>query len=261
MNMFLHEMDNARVEWCNTITSPHLVEGDRLLRFNIVVANPPFSLDKWGHDFAENDPYNRFWRGIPPKSKGDYAFISHMIETALEDEGRVGVIVPHGVLFRGGAEGKIRQKLIEDNLLDAVIGLPANLFFGTGIPAAIVVFNKARKPWDQARSHRDKHILFIDASREFEDGKNQNRLRPQDVAKIVAAFDAFKQVDRYAYPASLDEIKENDFNLNIPRYVDTFEPEPEVDIPAVQKEIATLEGELAAVQKELAGHLKELGLH
>jgi type I restriction enzyme M protein len=258
--MFLHEMDNARVEWCNTITSPHLVEGDRLLRFNVVVANPPFSLDKWGHDYAENDPYNRFWRGIPPKSKGDYAFISHMIETALEDEGRVGVIVPHGVLFRGGAEGKIRQKLIEDNTLEAVIGLPANLFFGTGIPAAIVVFNKARKPWNQARSERDRHVLFIDASREFEDGKNQNRLRPEDIEKIESTFRAFRGVDKYAYAATLDEIKENDFNLNIPRYVDTFEPEPEVNISAVQKEIATLEGELAAVQKELAGHLKELGL-
>jgi type I restriction enzyme M protein len=260
MNMFLHAMDNARVEWCNTITSPHLVEGDRLLKFHVVVANPPFSLDKWGQDHAENDPYNRFWRGIPPKSKGDYAFISHMVETALEDEGRVGVIVPHGVLFRGGAEGKIRQKLIEDNLLEAVIGLPANLFFGTGIPAAIVIFNKARKPWPQARSRRDKHILFIDASREYEDGKNQNRLREEDIAKIVATFEAFKQVDKYAYPATLAEVQNNDFNLNIPRYVDTFEPEPEVDIPAVLKEIATLERELTTVDKELNGYLKELGL-
>lgn len=260
MNMFLHAMDNARVEWCNTITSPSLVEGDRLLKFNVVVANPPFSLDKWGHDHAENDPYNRFWRGLPPKSKGDYAFISHMIETALEDEGRVGVIVPHGVLFRGGAEGKIRQKLIEDNFLEAVIGLPANLFFGTGIPAAIVIFNRARKSWHKARAHRDKHILFIDASREFEDGTNQNRLRDQDIAKIIDTFDAFKQVDKYAYPATLAEIEENEFNLNIPRYVDTFEPEPEVDIPTVRKEIATLEDELTAVDKELNGYLKELGL-
>jgi len=260
MNMFLHEMDNARVEWCNTITSPHLVEGDRLLRFNVVVANPPFSLDKWGHDYAGNDPYNRFWRGIPPKSKGDYAFISHMIETALEDEGRVGVIVPHGVLFRGGAEGKIRQKLIEDNLLEAVIGLPANLFFGTGIPAAIVLFNKARNPWKQARTPRDQHILFIDASREYEDGKNQNRLRARDIEKIVTTFETFEHVAKYAYAATLEEVQENDFNLNIPRYVDTFEPEPEVDIPSVKKEIASLEAELAAVQEELAGHLKELGL-
>ena len=260
MNMFLHAMDNARIEWCNTITSSRLVEGDRLMKFNVVVANPPFSLDKWGQDHAENDPYNRFWRGIPPKSKGDYAFISHMIETALKDEGRVGVIVPHGVLFRGGAEGKIRQKLIEDNLLEAVIGLPANLFFGTGIPAAIVVFNKARKPWNKARSDREKHILFIDASREYEDIKNQNRFRDQDIDKIVKTFDAFKQVKKYAYPAALAEIEENEFNLNIPRYVDTFEPEPEVDIPTVRKEIKTLEGELATVEKKLNGHLKELGL-
>jgi type I restriction enzyme M protein len=260
MNMFLHAMDNARIEWCNTITSPHLVQGDRLMRFNVVVANPPFSLDKWGQDHAEHDPYNRFWRGIPPKSKGDYAFISHMVETALEEDGRVGVIVPHGVLFRGGAEGKIRQRLIEDNTLEAVIGLPANLFFGTGIPAAIVLFNKARQPWSQARSRRDQHVLFIDASREYEDGKNQNRLRPEDIDKIVAVFTSFQAVDKYAYPATLDEIRENEFNLNIPRYVDTFEPEPEVDIPAVQREIAELEGELAQVQEELVGYLKELGL-
>ncbi len=260
MNMFLHEMDNARIEWCNTITSPHLVEGDALMKFNVVVANPPFSLDKWGQDHAENDPYNRFWRGIPPKSKGDYAFISHMVETAVEDDGRVGVVVPHGVLFRGGAEGKIRQKLVEDNLLEAVIGLPANLFFGTGIPAAIVVFNRARKPWDKSHSERDKHVLFIDASREFESGKNQNRLREEDISRIAKTFEAFKAVDKYAHPATIEEIRENEFNLNIPRYVDTFEPEPEVDIPKVRKEIAKLEKELAAVQKELDGYLKELGL-
>jgi len=260
MNMFLHEMDNARIEWCNTITSPGLVQGDSLMKFNVVVANPPFSLDKWGQDFAENDPYNRFWRGIPPKSKGDYAFISHMIETALEGDGRVGVIVPHGVLFRGGAEGKIRQKLIEDNILEAVIGLPANLFFGTGIPAAIVIYNRARKSWTTARTPRAKHVLFIDASREYQDDKNQNRLRPQDIDKIIAVFSAFKTVDKYAYAATLEEIRENDFNLNIPRYVDTFEPEPEVDIPAVRKEIADLENELATVEAELAQYLEELGL-
>jgi len=260
MNMFLHAMDTARIEWCNTITSPRLVEADRLMKFNVVAANPPFSLNKWGQDHAENDPYNRFWRGIPPKSKGDYAFISHMIETALDDEGRVGVIVPHGVLFRGGAEGKIRQKLIEDNLLEAVVGLPANLFFGTGIPAAIVIFNKVRKPWNKARSNRDKHVLFIDASREYEDGKNQNRLRDQDLVKILQSFDDFKQMDKYAYPVTLDEIQENEFNLNIPRYVDTFEPEPEVDIAATRHEIADLEKELAQVQKEMDKYLKELGL-
>ena len=250
MNMFLHEMDNARIEWCNTITNPRLVEGDSLMKFNIVVANPPFSLDKWGADEAANDRFHRFWRGIPPKSKGDYAFISHMVETALADEGRVGVIVPHGVLFRGGAEGKIRQKMIEENLLKAVIGLPANLFFGTGIPAAILIFDKGKNTQD---------VLFIDASREYLDDKNQNRLRDQDIEKIVKTYQRFETEAKYAYRATFDEIKENDFNLNIPRYVDTFEEEEEVDILAVQKEIEQLEAELASTRQEMAVYLKELG--
>ena len=260
MNMFLHGMDNARIEWCNTITSPRLVEGDRLMKFNVIVANPPFSLDKWGQDHAENDPYNRFWRGIPPKSKGDYAFVSHMIEAALENEGRIGVIVPHGVLFRSGAESKIRQRLVQDNMLEAVIGLPANLFFGTGIPTAIAIFNKARRPWSEARSVRDKHVLFIDASRDFQNDKNQNRLRLQDIDKIVQMFNVFETMDKYSYTATFEEIAENTFNLNIPRYVDTFEPEPEVDIPAVRKEIVKLETELTKIETELDGYLKELEL-
>lgn len=251
MNMFLHGMDNARIEWCDTLNNPKLIEGDALMRFNIVVANPPFSLDKWGAEDAAHDRFNRFWRGIPPKSKGDYAFITHMIEIALEDEGKVGVIVPHGVLFRGGQEGLIRQKLIEENLLEAVIGLPANLFYGTGIPAAILIFNKGKKT---------KDVLFIDASREYEDCKNQNRLRPQDIAKIVATFKAFKSVDKYAHRATLKEIQEAEFNLNIPRYVDTFEEEEEIDIVAVQKEIDGLEKDLAKVRVEIKAHLKELGL-
>jgi type I restriction enzyme M protein len=249
MNMFLHEMDNARIEWCNTITNPRLVEGDSLMKFNIVVANPPFSLDKWGADEAANDRFHRFWRGIPPKSMGDYAFISHMVETALADEGRVGVIVPHGVLFRGGAEGKIRQQMIEENLLKAVIGLPANLFFGTGIPAAILIFDKGKNTND---------VLFIDASSGYLDDKNQNRLRDQDIEKIVKTHQLFETEPKYAYRATFDEIKENDFNLNIPRYVDTFEEEEEVDILAVQKEIEQLEADLALTRKEMAGYLKEL---
>jgi type I restriction enzyme M protein len=142
MNMFLHGIDNARIEWCNTISGPKLILDDKLMHFNVVVANPPFSLDKWGAEVAASDRYQRFRRGIPPKSKGDYAFILHMIETALVEEGRVGVIVPHGVLFRGGSEGAIRKQVIEENLLKAVIGLPANLFYGTGIPAAILIFDK-----------------------------------------------------------------------------------------------------------------------
>jgi len=260
MNMFLHGCDSARIEWCDTIGNPKLLEKDELMRFNVVVANPPFSLEKWGHDEAANDPFNRFWRGVPPRTRGDYAFISHMVEIALEGEGRVGVVVPHGVLFRGGAEGVIRRKMVEDNILEAVVGLPAQLFFGTGIPAAILIFNKARKPWDKARSTRDKHLLFIDASREFDDGKKQNRLRPQDIEKIVSTYRDFAEVEKYSHLATVEEIQEAEFNLNIPRYVDTFEEEEDVDIPAVQREIERLEAELNATQEELNGYLRELGL-
>ncbi|MCD4814170.1 type I restriction-modification system subunit M [bacterium] len=260
MNMFLHDVDNARIEWCDTITNPKLLEKDDLIRFNIVVANPPFSLDKWGIKEAESDPYNRFWRGLPPKSRGDYAFITHMVDIAMEGEGKVGVVVPHGVLFRSGAEGKIRRQFIEENILEAVIGLPSQLFFGTGIPAAIMVFNKGRKSWTKAKTKRDKHILFIDASREFDDNKKQNKLRRQDIKKIIDTYKGFKEIEKYSHLTTLDEIREAEFNLNIPRYVDTFEEEEDIDIKAVQQEIKQIEGELGKTRKEMDKYLKELGL-
>jgi type I restriction enzyme M protein len=250
MNMLVHNKDAARIEWGDTIGNPKLIEKDSLMKFDIVVANPPFSLDKWGAEGAEADRFHRFHRGVPPKSKGDYAFISHMIESAKEDGGRVGVIAPHGVLFRGGAEGRIRKALIEENLLDAVIGLPEKLFFGTGIPAVILLFRKGRTT---------KDALFIDASREFVEGTNQNKLREEDIKKIVATYKAFQTVPKYAYCAKPEEIAENDFNLNIPRYVDTFEPEKEVDVKAAQKEIDQIESDLAGVRKQMADYLDELG--
>lgn len=258
MNMFLHGFDNATIRWGDSLRNPKLKEGDRLMKFDTVVANPPFSLDKWGADEAEHDRYNRFWRGIPPKSKGDWAFVSHMIETAHESNGKVGVVVPHGVLFRGSGEGKIRRKTIEENILEAVIGLPANLFFGTGIPAAIILFNKGKKT---------DHILFVDASRKFEAGKNQNKLREEDINHIVTLYRAFTDgrlnagiaEEKYAYVATPAEIAENDFNLNIPRYVDTFEEEEEIDIQSVQAEIDSLEATLAVVQTQMKEYLKELG--
>lgn len=265
MNMFLHEMDNADIEWGDTLNNPRLLEGDHLMKFHIVVANPPFSLDKWGADNALADQYNRFHRGTPPKSKGDYAFITHMIETTYEDIGKTGVIVPHGVLFRGSSEGKIREQLIKENLLEAVIGLPANLFFGTGIPAAILIFNKGKGD--------NKDVLFIDASREYQEGKNQNRLREdKDIKHIVDTYKAFKDAapltteegavieNKYAYRATLKEIEENDYNLNIPRYVDTFEEETPVDIAATQVEITRLKSELAGVEAQMENYLKELKL-
>lgn len=251
MNMFLHDKDSARIEWGDTFGNPKLIEGDSLMKFDVVVANPPFSLDKWGAAEAAADKFNRFHRNVPPKSKADYAFISHMIETTVEGTGKVGVIAPHGVLFRGGAEGKIRRQLIEENLLEAVVGLPANLFYGTGIPAAILLFNRGKQTRD---------VLFIDASRGYEQDKNQNKLRAQDIEKIVETFDRFETVEKYAYRATFDEIAENDFNLNIPRYVDTFVDEEEVDIRAVQEEIEGLEKQLADVRAEMQRHLQELGI-
>jgi len=257
MNMFLHGMDSARIEWCNTLTNPALVEKDRLMKFNVVVANPPFSLDKWGATEAEHDRFNRFWRGIPPKSKGDYAFISHMVEVALEKEGRVAVVVSNGVLFRGGAEGRIRQKLIEDNMLDAVIGLPANLFPTTTIPVAILIFDRSREKGGTKEKSRD--VLFIDASRDYQSAKTRNLLLEEHIERVVATYKAGKNVDKYARIVTFDEIKENDFNLNIPRYVDTLEEEKEIDIQAVQKEIDNLEGELSEVRTKMREMLREIG--
>jgi type I restriction enzyme M protein len=258
MNMFLHGMDAARIEWCDTLNSPALLQNNGLMKFDIVLANPPFSLDKWGHEEASNDRFKRFHRGIPPKSKGDYAFITHMIETAKRLTGRVAVIVPHGVLFRGSSEGKIRQALIEENLLDAVIGLPEKLFTTTGIPVAILIFDRSREQGGENESRKD--ILFIDASREFESTKNRNYLSAQQIDKIVQTYNKRKTVDKYAYLAKPAEIKENEYNLNIPRYVDTFEEEEEIDIAALQVEIDDIENELSNVRKQMNGYLKELGI-
>ncbi len=256
MNMFLHGADSARIEWCNTLTSPALVENDRLMKFDNIVANPPFSLDKWGAEEAEADTHNRFWRGVPPKSKGDYAFISHMIEAAIEKRGRVAVVVPHGVLFRGASEGRIREKLLEDNLLDAVIGLPSNLFPTTSISVAILLFDRSRERGGAKEDRKD--VLFIDASRDYQPGKNQNTLMDTHIEKILKTYKKREGVEKYAHLASYDELKENDFNLNIPRYVDTFEEEAEIHIEAVQQEIHTLEGELAAARSRMTNLLKEV---
>lgn len=274
MNMFLHGEDNHRIEWGDTIRNPKLLDGEAawdpfsavrgkkkspsepsmkpasLKHFDIVVANPPFSLEKWGHEGAEADRFSRFRRGVPPRTKGDYAFILHMIETMKPGSGRMAVVVPHGVLFRGSAEGRIRKQLIDENLLDVVIGLPEKLFYGTGIPAAILVFRKKKA---------DDKVLFIDASRDYQDGKNQNFLRDADLKRIVATVQARKSVDKYAYLASPAEIAENDYNLNIPRYVDTFEEEAEIDLVAVRRERLELKAELAKLEEQMAQYLKELG--
>ena len=256
MNMFLHGKDSARLEWGDTLNNPRLLENDELMQFEVVVANPPFSLDKWGEKHLVNDKYNRFHRGMPPASKGDYAFISHMIETARPKLGRVAVIVPHGVLFRSGKEGIIRTALIKENLLDAVIGLPANLFTTTSIPVAILIFDRSREPGGANAKRQD--VLFIDASKEFKPAKAQNELTDEHIAKIVDTYTKRKEVEKYAHKATLKEIEQNDFNLNIPRYVDTFEEEAPVDIKAVQQEIAHIDNELKDVEKQMQKYLAEI---
>lgn len=268
MNMFLHGVDDAVIWQGDTLANPQNIKEDKLMKFQCIVANPPFSLDKWDSGFlsglsaedkkkekmnASLDSFNRFAWGVPPTSKGDYAFVLHMLHSLDENSGRMAVVLPHGVLFRGASEGKIRKEIIEFNLLDAVIGLSANLFYGTGIPACVLVFKKNRGRSD---------VLFIDASGEgnYEKGKNQNLLRDCDISRIVETYKARDNVEKYSYKAKKEEIVENDYNLNIPRYVDTFEEEEPVDIDAVKADIAATEKEIAEVQAKMNEFLKELGL-
>jgi type I restriction enzyme M protein len=258
MNMFLHDIDGAKLEWGDTLNNPKLIEDDKLLAFDVVIANPPFSLDKWGAENAANDRYKRFHRGVPPKSAGDWAFITHMVETARQKAGRVAVVVPHGVLFRSGTEGKIRQKMIEENLLDAVVSLPPNLFQSTAIQVAVLVFDRRREAGGPLAKRKD--VLFIDASREFQPAKTQNILLEEHITKIVDTFKNRKDIEKYSKAVPLSEIEENDFNLNIPRYVDTFEVEEQIDITAVQAEIKSLEAELLKAKQTMKGYLKELGV-
>ena len=262
MNMFLHDFDSAEIRWGDTLRNPKLIENGQLMRFDVVVANPPFSLKNWGHEELVEDNWGRLRWGVPTKSKGDWAFIQHMLSTAREREGRVAVVVPHGVLFRGASEGAIRKAVIDDHLLDAVIGLPANLFFGTGIPAAILVFDRRREETSR------EEILFIDASAHFKAGKNQNELSEEHLEHVMQVYTAYVGgdhtpgvvEDKYAYVAPLAEIRENDYNLNIPRYVDTFEPEPPVDMVAVNRRILETKAELELVHEEMQEILGKLGL-
>lgn len=258
MNMFLHGKDSARLEWGDTLNNPLLVENDQLMKYDTQVCNPPFSLKKWGAENAEADKYKRFWRGVPPKDKGDFAFISHMIETAKPKTGRVAVIVPHGVLFRGGAEGKIREQLLKENIVDAVIGLPAGLFQTTGIPVAILIIDRSREKG--GANEKKKDVLFIEASKEFKPGKAQNTLTDEHIEKIYDTYAKRKEIEKFSRKVDFKEIEENDFNLNITRYVDTFEEEAPVDIKANLKELAVLEPEIEKLEKQMDNYLKDLGI-
>lgn len=222
-------------------------------KFITVVANPPYSTP-WNpkEELLKYDNRFKNYGKLAPKAKADFAFVQHMIYH-LDDNGTMAVVLPHGVLFRGAAEGTIRKYLIEEkNYLDAVIGLPANLFFGTSIPTSILVFKKYREDSD--------NVLFIDASQSFEKGKNQNLLTDEDVEKIVETYKNRETLDKYSYAASLEEITENDYNLNIPRYVDTFEEEEPIDLEQVQKELSSIDDEIVEVEQEINSYLNELGV-
>jgi len=250
MNMLLHGIKYKDFDIRNGDTLEADEFGDN--QFDAVVANPPFSAEWSAADKFNND--DRFSKAgvLAPKSKADYAFILHMIYH-LNDSGTMACVAPHGVLFRGASEGKIRQFLIEKkNYIDAIIGLPANVFYGTSIPTCILVIKKCRK--------EDDNILFVDASKEFEKIKTQNKLRPEHIDKIVETYRNRTEIEKYSHCATLKEIQENDYNLNIPRYVDTFEEEEEIDIHAVMSEIKDLEAKRAELDKQIEVYLRELGL-
>lgn len=250
MNMLLHGVSFKHFDIKNADTLENPKHKDK--KFDAIVANPPYSA-QWSADnkFIEDERFSAYGK-LAPKSKADFAFIQHMI-FQLSDNGTMAVVLPHGVLFRGASEGTIREYLIkEKNYLDAVIGLPANIFYGTSIPTCILVFKKCRENED--------NILFIDASKDFEAGKNQNRLRDEDVDKIIETYKNREEIEKYSHVATLQEIEENEYNLNIPRYVDTFEEEEEIDIKQVQQDLKEIDKQIVEVDKELNVYLKELGL-
>jgi len=246
-NMTLNNADTLESDWPD---GPDEKGIDHPRSFDAVVANPPYSA-KWDNDKTKlKDPRFSDYGKLAPASKADYAFILHSLYH-LNNDGTMAIVLPHGVLFRGAAEATIRQTLIEKNYLDAVIGLPANLFYGTSIPTTILVFKKNRK---------NKDILFIDASKEFEKGKNQNTLTEENINKIISTYEKREDVDKFAHVATLDEIKENEYNLNIPRYVDTFEEEEPVDLQEVKKMLAQDDEDIKKLEAEIAEQLKILGV-
>lgn len=255
MNMILRGIPYSHFEIYNgdTLEHDYFEERARDKKYRVQVANPPYSAN-WSADekFLEDERFNEYGK-LAPKSKADFAFVQHMIYH-MDEDGRIAVLLPHGVLFRGAAEEVIRKYIIEKlNILDAVIGLPANLFFGTGIPVCVLVLKKNRN------ANKD-NILFIDASKDFEPGKNQNILRDQDIDKIVETYAKREDVEKYAHVATMAEIAENGFNLNIPRYVDTFEKEEEIDLNAVSAEIKQLQSDIKNINAELKPYFDELGL-
>lgn len=253
INMFLHGLDSADIQRGDTLADPKFLNSDGSLKtFDICVANPPYSISEWEYEIFKHDKYGRVaGYEMPPAKKADYAFVLHMVKS-MNENGRAGIVLPHGVLFRGGAEGRIREELIKNDLVEAIIALPAKLFYGTGIPAAIVIFNK-NKP----ENHKNK-ILIIDAEQDYEEGKNQNRLRKADIGKIVSAFEGYRDIEKYARVVDIKELEENEFNLNVRRYVENGEDEEVVDVKTVWSEVKEIEKDREAIDKKVEGYLKEL---
>ena len=252
MNMILHGVHFQRFDLKNEDTLEHPAPEHADLRFDAVVANPPFSANWSASAIHENDDRFSAYGKLAPKTKADFAFVQHMIHH-LDSNGTMACVLPHGVLFRGAAEGHIRRYLIEDcNWLDAVIGLPANIFYGTGIPTCILVLKKQRENPDD--------ILFIDASQCFEKVGNQNQLRPEDIERIINTYRKRESIEKFSHVAELREVEENDFNLNIPRYVDTFEEEEPVDLAEVSEKLVALENEMGETDNVIAGYCGELGI-
>jgi type I restriction enzyme M protein len=250
MNMIMHDVHYKKFDIKNDDTLERPQHFDQ--RFEAIVANPPFSAEWSASPLHMSDERFSAFGKLAPKGTADFAFVQHMVHQ-LDDKGTMACVLPHGVLFRGGAEGHIREHLIKDkNYLDAVIGLPANIFYGTGIPTCILVLKKKRE--------HNGDVLFIDASQHFEKVKTQNYLRKEDITKIISTYKNRTAEDKYSYVAPLSEIAENDYNLNIPRYVDTFEEEEAVNLKAVSKELKTVAEALEATDKNIAKYCKELGI-
>lgn len=253
MNMLLHGVLDAHIVKGDTMSEPKLVESGELMVFDRVLANPMWNQKEWSREWLEKgDPFGRVKYGLPPKSSGDWMWIQHMMAT-LSSSGMLGIVLDNGVLFRGGQEKKCRQGYVDDDLIEAVVALPSNLFFNTGSPGTILVFNKDKK------DERKGKILFIDASSEYEEGKAQNFLRENNVNKIAKTFDSFSDVEKFCNVVSVEDIIENDYNLNVSLYVDTSEPEPEIDVSSVNNELKELIETREKSYKEMQGYLKELG--
>lgn len=246
LNMILHGEVESQLKWGDTLREPKLLDQRDLQKFEVVVSSPPFSLREWGYEQAENDTYKRYWRGIPPRTAGDYAFLSHMIETLHPSKGRMAMVVSLGVLFRGAAEQDIRKALIQENLIDAVIALPTKLFPHTGIAVALLVFRKKRN---------DEEILFVDASTSFEHGKLINTLRDEDLARIESTYRERRNVEQYARLVSKEEILKNKCNLSVTRYIHVDEVEEKIDLLEIREERVQLNAKLADLEDRLANLL------